>query len=120
MDVIKTENYYRTLDNDSLCCCDYCRNYYKEVKGTYPGLSNYLAGMGVDIEKPFETMPLEPYGGVIEYIGVQYIVMGNADDFQSEDVYGVHIDIADSHPMTDIDEEHYVIEISPIKLKWTV
>ena len=46
--------------------------------------------------------------------------MGNAADFKSEDVYGVHIGIADSHPMTDIGEGHYVIEISPIRLKWTV
>ena len=89
-------------------------NYYREK------LSDHLAGMGVDIEKPFETMPLEPYEGNIEYIAAQYIVIGNAADFKSEDVYGVHIGIADSHPMTDIVEEHYVIEISPIRLKWVV
>ena len=131
MNKFKTKNYYRELNKDSLCSCDYCRNYYKEVKAAYPELSDHLAGMGVDIEKPFETMPLEPYEGNIEYIAVpyegnieyiavQYIVMGNAADFKSEDVYGVHISIADSHPMTDIDEEHYVIEISPIRLKWAV
>ena len=120
MDIIKTENYYRSLNNDSLCSCDYCRNYYKEVKAAYPELSNHMAGMGVDIEKPFETMLLEPYEGTIEYIAVQYNVIGNAADFKSENVYGVHIGIADSHPMTDIDEEHYVIEISPIKLTWDV
>lgn len=120
MDIIKTENYYRTLNDDSLCSCDYCRNYYREVKKAYPELSDHLAGMGVDIEKPFETMPLEPYKRTIEYIAVQYIVMGNAANFKSEDVYGVHISITDSHPMTDIAEEHYVIEISPIRLKWAV
>ena len=115
-----SENYYREINKDSLCSCDYCRNYYKEVKAAYPELSDHLAGMGVDIEKPFETMPLEPYEGNIEYIAAQYIVIGNAADFKSEDVYGVHIGIADSHPMTDIVEEHYVIEISPIRLKWVV
>ena len=120
MNKFKTENYYRELNKDSLCSCDYCRNYYKEVKAAYPELSDHLAGMGVDIEKPFETMPLEPYEGNIEYIAVQYIVIGNAADFKSEDVYGVHISIAGSHPMTDIDEEHYVIAISPIRLKWAV
>ena len=61
MNKFKTENYYRELNKDSLCSCDYCRNYYKEVKAAYPELSDHLAGMGVDIEKPFETMPLEPY-----------------------------------------------------------
>ena len=120
MNKFKTKNYYRELNKDSLCSCDYCRNYYKEVKAAYPELSDHLAGMGVDIEKPFETRPLEPYEGNIEYIAAQYIVIGNAADFKSEDVYGVHIGIADSHPMTDIVEEHYVIEISPIRLKWAV
>ena len=118
MDIIKTELYYRTLNKDTLCSCDYCRNYYKEIRGSYPVLSDYLAMMGVDIEKPFEAMPLEPYEGTIEYIAVQYIVMGNSSGFKSADVTGVHIGIADSHPMTDIEEEHFVIELSPIKLKW--
>ena len=120
MNKFKTENYYREINKDSLCSCDYCRNYYKEVKAAYPELSDHLAGMGVDIEKPFETMPLEPYEGNIEYIAVQYIVIGNAANLKSEDVYGVHIGIADSHPMADIDEEYYIIEISPIRLKWAV
>ena len=116
----KTENYYRTLTKDSLCSCDYCRNYYKEIRGEYPELSDHLAKMGIDIEKPFETMPLEPCEGTLDYIAVQYIVMGNASGFKSEDVSGVHIGITDSHPATDIDEEHFVIEIWPIKLKWTI
>jgi hypothetical protein len=120
MDKIKTENYYRALNNENLCFCDYCRNYYKEVKETYPELSDYLARMGIDIEKPLETMPLEPFEGSIEYIAVQYIAMGNATIFKNENIEGVHICIADSHPTTDIDEEHYVIEIYPIRLKWTV
>ena len=77
MNKFKTENYYRELNKDSLCSCDYCRNYYKEVKAAYSELSDHLAGMGVDIEKPFETIPLEPYEGNIEYIAVQYIVIGN-------------------------------------------
>jgi hypothetical protein len=51
MDIIKTENYYRTLSSDSLCSCDYCRNYYKQVKTAYPELSDHLAGIGVDIER---------------------------------------------------------------------
>ncbi len=50
MNKFKTENYYREINKDSLCSCDYCRNYYKEVKAAYPELSDHLAGMGVDIE----------------------------------------------------------------------
>ena len=46
--------------------------------------------------------------------------MGNSTVFKSTDINGVHIDVANSHPETDIDEEHFVIEMSPIRLKWTV
>ena len=119
MDIIKTANYYKTLSKDDLCSCDYCRTYYKNVKAAYPELSDYLAGMGVDIEKPLETMPYEPYEGTYEY-AAQYIVMGNASGFSSEDVNGVQIYIEKLHPMTGIDEEHFVIEIYPIRLKRTV
>ncbi len=44
MNKFKTENYYRELNKDSLCSCDYCRNYYKEVKAAYPdGRIKYVA-----------------------------------------------------------------------------
>ena len=86
MDKMKTENYYRALNNENLCSCNYCRNYYKEVKETYLELSDYLARMGIDIEKPLETMPLEPFEGSIEYIAVQYIAMGNATIFKNENI----------------------------------
>lgn len=46
--------------------------------------------------------------------------MGNATNFKNENIEGVHICIADSHPTTDIDEEHYIIETYPLRLKWTV
>ena len=120
MNLEKTEKYYRTLKEEDLCDCIYCRNYYRNVRNAYPELTAYLAGMGIDIEKPFEAMPLEPYEGMMEYSGVQYIVMGDASDFHEADVSGVHIEIAGSHPMTDIAEEHFVIEISPVIMKWTV
>lgn len=120
MDIQKTSEYYQSLGDESLCSCDYCRNYYKEIRGAYPELSDCLAKWGIDIEKPFEAMPLEPYEGQIEYIAVQYIVMGNDTGFEESDVFGVHIGLADSHPMTDIAEDHFVIELAPITLKWTM
>ena len=120
MDIEKTKDYYRTLSESELCSCDYCKNYYKEIRKSYPLLSDYLMKMGIDIEKPFETMPIEPYEGMIEYFDVQYIVMGSRLDFKDTTISGVHIGIADSHPMSEIKEEHFVIEISPILLKWTM
>ena len=120
MNHIKTKNYYRTVHAEDICSCEYCRNYCKEIKGAYPVLSAYLAGLGIDIEKPFEAFPLEPYEGAIEYAAVQYIVMGNGCDFEALDVSGVHICLAASHPVTNINEEHFVLEIAPVKLKWTI
>lgn len=32
----------------------------------------------------------------------------------------VNVDITDVHPSTQIDETHFVIEIYPIRLKWTM
>lgn len=77
--------------------------------------------MGIDIEKPFETIPLEPdETGYIEYISIQYIVIGNPDDFVKTVIDTVTVDITDSHPLTNIDKPHFVIEIYPVRLKWTV
>ena len=120
MDIRKTENYYKTLSEDDLCGCDYCKNYYKEIKTAYPLLTEYLKGIGVDIEKPFEAMPLEPYEGSIEYMAAQYVVMGDPSDFEETEVAGVHVGIAESHPMTDLSEPHFVIELYPVTLKWTM
>ena len=82
-------------------------------------LDKYLENIGADIEKPFETMPLEEKDGYIEYAAAQYIVMGSREGFKESKVGDVTITLADSHPTTGIEEEHFVIEIYPIVLKWT-
>ena len=84
-------------------------------------MAEYLQKKGIDIEKPFEIWPLDPDAdGTILYPAVQYIVMGKEGDFRETDISGVRIGIADSHPMTDIRADHFVIELSPVKLKWSV
>lgn len=66
-------------------------------------------------------MPLEVVEeGLIEYIGVQYIVFGNDQDFDEKRIEDAKIYIATSHPSTEISEEHFVIEVSPIRLKWMI
>ena len=118
MDTEKTRDYYGRLTDKDICQCAYCQNYVAEIKAAYPLLTHYLDSMGVDIEKPFETMPLEPYEGYILYIGTQYVVIGSKEGFVQTKIEDVTIDIADSHPVTDIREEHFVIEADEIKLKW--
>ena len=118
MTIEKTRQFYK--DFDDLCDCAYCRNYIKEVRTAYPDLAQYLNKLGVEIEKPFETMPGEPDGGCIEYFGIQYIIIGNKDDFRKVKLGEVTIDLAKSFPEPGIDRDYYVIEIYPIKLKWTI
>lgn len=121
IDVVKTREYYDRLTADDLCQCAYCRNYSKEVKASYPMVTEYLSGLGIDIEKPFETMPLEPDDeGNILYAGTQYVVFGTDTGFAETYIVDVALRIAASHPSTDISDEHFVIEIDPITLRWTI
>ena len=122
MNVEKNQTYYAHLLSTDLCQCAYCRNYVKEIRKAYPLVSKYLENMRIDIEKPFETMPLEPDENKnIEYIAVQYIAFGDVRHFKKMLISDVNIDIALSHPSTNLkDDHHFVIEIFPIILKWVV
>ena len=116
LDIKGTKSYYERISNRDLCDC---QNYIREIKATYPEIAAYLFSLGIDIEKPFETMPLEPdEAGYIEYISAQYIVCGEPDDFVKTVIGSVNVDVADTHPSTQINEVHFVIEIYPVRLKW--
>ena len=118
MNIEMTKNYYDNLDPEVLCDCNYCKNYILLIKEEYPELENLLPSMGVDIEKPFETYPLEPENGKLEYSLVQYVVMGNKRKFESMKLNDINIKISTAYPSTGIKDEHFVIEIFPIKLTW--
>ena len=118
MDIRKTRAYYDQLTKEDICDCAYCRNYVKEVRHSYKELADYLDELGADIEKPFEAIPIGPQDGRMFYSGVQYVLMGSADDFKKTTIGDVSVCIADSHPMTGIEEDHFVIEIFPVFLKW--
>lgn len=119
MNIKKTKIFYDRMKLSEICQCDYCQNYVSNVGKSYHELSKTLADLGVDIKKPFETNPLEPdEKGNIEYVSVQYIVMGNKADFNKISMPGVDINVAICYPSTNIKEDHFVIEISSIVLKW--
>lgn len=121
INVARTREYYRHLTAEDLCQCAYCRNYYQEIRVAYPELTEHLDALGIDIEKPFETMPLEPdEDGNILYVGVQYVVFGTDDGSTEGDIGDVALRIAASHPTNGIKDDHFVIEIDPIRLRWTV
>ena len=60
VDAEKTRQYYQAMGPGKLCSCNDCKNYCARVKAAYPAAAEYLAGLGVEIEKPLETSPLEP------------------------------------------------------------
>lgn len=115
IDIVKTKEYYNSLSLDMLCDCDYCKLYYIKSRKEFPELALWLDKYGVDIEKPFEVMSLEPdESGMLEYIGVQYIVFGTFSNDNSYYVGDFNIKIADSHPSTGISDEHFVLEVIPM------
>ena len=119
MNVEKTRAYYEDFHEGDRCPCAYCRNYEREIARAYPALAQTLEGMGIDIKKPVETMPLEPDADGIEYIGAQYLVLGDKTGFERTRVGDVVIDLAETHPTTDLEEVHFVIEVGPVHLPWT-
>ena len=119
MDAEKTRAFYSRLNGEDICDCAYCRNYVRRIRAAYPELADHLSRLGVDIEKPLETMPLEPdEAGELEYAGPQYIVCGTPEDFAETEIGSVHVMIAGSYPSTGVEEPHFVIELYPIRLKW--
>lgn len=119
IDIGRTREYYRTMPPEDLCDCAYCRAYMRQVRAAYPEITEKLGTLGIDIEKPFETMPLVPGNdGFIDFIGSQYVVFGRPDQEAAEAVKAAGMQIARSHPFTDITEDHFVIETGEIRLKW--
>lgn len=116
MDAERTRKYYDQLTKEDICSCAYCKNYIKEVKTAYPEIAGYLNQLGVDIEKPFEAMPADLVNGMMLYSGAQYVVFGAVDNFKETVIGSVHVFVTDSHPVTNIEEKHFVIEVAPIYL----
>ena len=118
MNIYKTKEFYKGFCADDTCQCTYCQNYIKQIKLAYPEVADYLQTIGVNIERPYEIFSLEPESGYLDYIAALYIVMGTKEDFRDKFINGVSISIEESHPAMTIIEEHFVISICPIKLKW--
>ncbi len=116
VDVRKTTQYYSSLSDTQLCDCAYCINYRKEIKAAYPRLVDALARLGVDIEKPYETSPLEPEEGYLTYCACQYIVFGSCRATDCWQVGSVTLRPALSYPPTGIGSPHFVLELYPIRL----
>ena len=121
VNIVKTKEYYHAMTEISMCDCDYCRSYRLQIKSAYPKVAEYLAAFGIDVEKPFETSPLEPdENGVLEYCCCQYIAFGKCESEYHHVIGSVEFRAATSYPSTGIEQEHFVIEMFPIRLKHTL
>lgn len=119
VNISKTRAFYNSITNTSLCDCSYCSSYRLQVKSVFPEIAMYLDSFGIDIEKPLETSPLEPdENGMLEYCCCQYIVFGNCEPNYHHRIDNVEFRIATSYPNTGIQQEHFVLEFFPIKLKY--
>ena len=119
INIEKTKEYYASIGESLLCDCIYCQCYRKQIRSVYPKVAEYLDSLGVDIEKPFETSPLEPdEKNMLEYCCCQYIVFGKCDSKYSYQIDNVKFRMATSYPHTGIEEEHFVLELFPIWLKY--
>ena len=115
IDIVKTREYYNSLSSGLLCDCDYCKLYYAKSRKEFSELALWLDKYGVDIEKPLEVISIEPdESGMLDYIGVQYIVFGTFSNYNSYYVGDFNIKIAYSHPDTGISDEHFVLEVIPM------
>ena len=114
-----TRAFYNSITESSLCDCSYCRNYRLQIKSAVLNVAIYLESWGIDIEKPLETSPLEPdENGMLEYCCCQYIVLGNCEPEYHHKIANIEFRVAKSYPSTGIEQEHFVLEFSPIKLKY--
>lgn len=119
VDIAKTKEYYAAIADSELCDCSYCRNYRLQIKSAYREVAEYLTTLGVDIQKPFETSPLEPdENGMLEYCCCQYISFGNCDSDYHHRIGDVEFRVATSYPSTGIEQEHFVIELYPVQLEF--
>ncbi len=77
----------------------------------------YLDSLGVAIEKPFETSPLEPdENGYLEYCVCQHVLFGICPEDFTYRIGDVTFGRSDCHPSTKIAEEHFVLDFYPIRL----
>ena len=99
--------------------CAYCRNCRLQVKSVFLKVAKHLYSFGIDIEKPFETSPLKHDDkDMLEYCCCQYIVFGTCNPEYYYKIDNVEFCIATSYPSTGIEQEHFIIELSPIHLQF--
>lgn len=116
-DTEKTKKHY---ENNTLCNCAACRNFYAQVRDAFPKLCEFLSFFGIDMKKPDEIFSADAENGVnymeVDYTAVGRIVaMGKGNIELSEE--GLHIAVSDGHVSSNEQTERYfVLSVAGIKL----
>ena len=129
---IKTDGYVFSVDRDktaeyytshALCDCDACRNFYKQIKESFPELDDFLDQFGVDLAKPDE-MPWYDIDNRIQYTPY-YTVTGKIEETDTQKVKIGDLNVVfypSGSPLTDIPNEqtepYFIIGVSMIDLPW--
>lgn len=122
IDIAKTKDYYEKIPANELCDCAYCVNFRKHIRAVYPALTAYLDSLGVDIEKPLETTPLEPdKNHTLLYACVEYPVIGTCEsDFETK-IGDTEIRVGTSYPTPDPEpgDAYFVLDCFSINLPFS-
>lgn len=92
-------------------------NYREKVRQAHPAMADFLAFLGVDVEKAFETSPLEPAeNGILSYCACQYLVFGACGADYQRQIGDVLFRVATSYPAPKVHGPYFVLECGPICL----
>ena len=106
-----------SLPAAALCDCADCQNYRGKIRPAYPAVANFLASLGVETEKAFETSPLEPAeNGILSYCACQYLVFGACDADYQRQIGDVLFRVATSYPAPKVQGPYFMLVCSPICL----
>ncbi len=120
VDIEKTKEYYKT---HSLCDCVFCRNYYAQIKHSFPKLNDFLSEFGIDISKPDECWSVE-MDNYIDYINVDYTVCGSIKsltEFEIDLLDNLLLNIIFTDGFVSPNEqtgEYFTISVTKIALPW--
>ena len=120
VDKEKTSEYYA---KHTLCDCNGCQNFYKQIKGLFPELEEFISQFGVDITKPDEMS----WYDINKSIGYTpyYTVTGKIEKMGTNELAFENINVAfhqSDTPCNDIPNEqtesYFIIEIPTVDLPW--
>lgn len=100
------------------CNCGYCKYFYKQIRLEEPEICEFLESLGVNPIKPFELVSIKN-DNKIEYLNCMYVVYGVVEKDFKKVINNIEITVnINNHPMTFIEEDHFVLDFGPIILPY--